>query len=250
MQRLLLMSCGSRKRPDTMPLPALERYDGPSFRVLRRYLATHPVAPPDVYILSARYGLIPTDQPIPYYDQRLTPQRATELEPAVRDMLARILARREFEQIYLAVGRDYARALDGSTEFMPAAASVVAAEGSQGKRLAQLHDWLYGHGPAVPIAPQAAETRRMGHRRRTPQLRGVDITLTADQALTRVRQALATDSHGCDRYHSWYVLLDGERIAPKWLVCQLTGLPTGAFTTQEALRALAQIGIAVQRSTL
>src|SRR5258706_6351699 len=186
-QRLLLMSCGSRKRPDTMPLPALERYDGPSFRVLRRYLATHPVAPPDVYILSARYGLIPTDQPIPYYDQRLTPQRATEPEAAVRDMLARILARREFEQIYLAVGRDYARALDGSTEFMPAAASVVAAEGSQGKRPAQLHDWLYG--PAVPIAPQAAETRRMVNRRGKPQRRGVGKTLTADRARKPGRRA-------------------------------------------------------------
>lgn len=248
MQRLLVMSCGKRKRFDTSPLPALERYDGPSFRVLRRYLATHPAAPPDIYILSAKFGLIPADQPIPYYDQRLTPQRAAELRPTVREALGRILARREYEQIYLAVGRDYAQALDDFAGLVPEAALVMVAQGSQGKRLARLHDWLYGQAePVAPIAPKA-DTRRTGRHQSSVRLRGVEISLTADQALACARQALATDSHGCDRFHSWYVFLDGERIALKWLVCQLTGLPSGAFTTHEALRTLMQLGIAVHRS--
>jgi hypothetical protein len=247
-QRLLVMSCGKRKRSDTASLPALERYDGPSFHVLRRYLASHPATPPDIYILSARFGLIPADRPIPYYDQRLTPQRAAELRPAVRDTLARILARREYEQIYLAVGRDYTQALDDCAALAPKAASVAVAYGSQGKRLAQLHDWLYG--PAGPIAPRIlkAGARRADQHRSAPRLRGVEISLTGDQALARARQALAFDSHGCDRFYSWYVVLDGKRIAPKWLVSQLTGLRAGAFTTDEALRALAELGIAAHRS--
>ena len=248
MQRLLVMSCGKRKRSDTAPLPALERYDGPSFHVLRRYLATHPATPPDIYILSAKFGLIPADRPVPYYDQRLTPERGAELRSTVRDALAQILARREYEQIYLAVGRDYAEALDDYAALVPKAASVIVAHGSQGKRLAQLHDWLYG--PAGPIAPRALKgaARRADQHRNAPRLRGVEISLTADEALARARQALAFDSHGCDRFHSWYVVLDGQRIAPKWLVSQLTGLPAGAFTTHEALRALAELGIAAHRS--
>jgi hypothetical protein len=242
------MSCGKRKRYDAAPLPALERYDGPPFRVLRRYLATHPASPPDVYILSARFGLIPADRPIPYYDQRLTPQRAAELRPTVRDTLARILARRDYEQIYLAVGCDYAQALDDYAALVPKAALVIFAHGSQGKRLAQLHDWLYG--PASPIAPKAprAEARRTRQHQSNTRLRGVEISLTADQALARARQALVTGSHGCDWFHSWYVVLNGKRIAPKWMVSQLSGLPPGAFTTQEALRVLAELGIAVHRS--
>jgi hypothetical protein len=246
--RLLVMSCGKRKRSNTAPLPALERYDGPAFHVLRRYLATHPATPPDIYILSARFGLIPADRPIPYYDQRLTPQRAAELRPTVRDILAGIFAQRSYEQIYLAVGRDYAQALDDYAALVPKATSVLVAHGSQGKRLAQLHDWLYG--PAGPIAPKAPQpnARRADQHRSAPRLRGVEISLTGDQALARARQALAFDSHGCDRFHSWYVVLDGKRIAPKWLVSQLTGLPAGAFTTHEALRALAELGIAAHRS--
>jgi hypothetical protein len=58
---------------------------------------------------------------------------------------------------------------------------------------------------------------------------------------------MAADSHGSDHFHSLYVLLDGERIAPKWLVSQLTDLPPSAFSTQDALRALGQLGIPVHR---
>jgi len=37
-QRLLILSCSQRKRPDPSLLPAIERYNGPPFQVLRRYL--------------------------------------------------------------------------------------------------------------------------------------------------------------------------------------------------------------------
>jgi len=32
--RLLILSCSQRKRPDSGLLPAIERYDGPVFRVV------------------------------------------------------------------------------------------------------------------------------------------------------------------------------------------------------------------------
>jgi cytoplasmic iron level regulating protein YaaA (DUF328/UPF0246 family) len=89
MQRLLIMSCGKQKRPDTGLLPALERYNGPAFRVLRHFLASCTLNSPDVYILSARFGLIPADWPIPFYDQRMTLERAAELQPSVREALMR-----------------------------------------------------------------------------------------------------------------------------------------------------------------
>ncbi len=62
--RLLILSCSRRKRLDKDLLPAVERYDGPAFRVLRRFLREMPFEAPDVPILSAEYGLIPHDLPI------------------------------------------------------------------------------------------------------------------------------------------------------------------------------------------
>lgn len=54
--RLLILSCSRRKRLDTDLLPAIERYDGPAFRVLRRFLRERPFEAPDVLILSAEHG--------------------------------------------------------------------------------------------------------------------------------------------------------------------------------------------------
>ena len=61
MTRLLILSCSKAKRADCGLLPAIDRYDGPFFRVLRRYLRQQPADPPVVHILSAEFGLIPAD---------------------------------------------------------------------------------------------------------------------------------------------------------------------------------------------
>jgi hypothetical protein len=41
-RQLLVLSCSQRKLPNPEPLPALERYDGPAFRVLRKFLRESP----------------------------------------------------------------------------------------------------------------------------------------------------------------------------------------------------------------
>ena len=38
MCRMLILSCSSRKKPTNRQMPAIERYDGPAFRVLRKFL--------------------------------------------------------------------------------------------------------------------------------------------------------------------------------------------------------------------
>jgi hypothetical protein len=82
-ERLLILACSQRKRPDEGLLPAVERYDGPTFRVLRRFLREGISEPPDVLILSAEHGLIPQDLPIAAYDRKMTPARARELRPQI-----------------------------------------------------------------------------------------------------------------------------------------------------------------------
>jgi hypothetical protein len=45
---------------------------------------------------------------------------------------------------------------------------------------------------------------------------------------------------------TWYVAVGGQRVGPKWLVSQVTGLPVSAFHTDEARRVLQQLGVEVQ----
>jgi hypothetical protein len=89
MQRLLILSCTERKRHDLDLLPAVERYDGPAFRLLRGFRKQTSESL-EVYILPAQFGLIDCEEPIPYYDQMMTPHRATEPEPQIGERFRHI----------------------------------------------------------------------------------------------------------------------------------------------------------------
>ena len=83
-RRLLILSCSQRKNISQRLLPAVERYNGPLFFVLRRFLreCPHQAKQLDVYILSAAYGLIAGNFPTPLYDQKMNIARVVELQPS------------------------------------------------------------------------------------------------------------------------------------------------------------------------
>jgi cytoplasmic iron level regulating protein YaaA (DUF328/UPF0246 family) len=76
--RVLILACSARKKVAESLMPAIERYDGPSFRVLRKFLRTS-TEEVGIWILSAEFGLIPSCEPIPWYDCRMTISRARQL---------------------------------------------------------------------------------------------------------------------------------------------------------------------------
>jgi len=241
MTRLLLLSCSRQKRQEADILPAIERYDGPAFRVVRRFQHQNSQAELDVHILSARAGLIPSSHPTPLYDQRITSQRAAALAPAAATVLRSLLHAHSYEAVCICMGKDYARVLDGYREHIPPEVTVTAINGSSGKMLAGLHDWLYGAPPALPTPPAPPQEPV------TVCLRGVALTLTAAHVIERAGQALREGYGNPSNFQAWYVNVDGQQVAPKWLVGVITGIPVGGFTTGEARRVLNQLGIEVQR---
>lgn len=73
--KLLILSCGARKRDASNPLPAGELYTGPLWSTLRK----HRKPGTRVLVLSAEHGLIPEDKAIMPYDRMLDPERVAEL---------------------------------------------------------------------------------------------------------------------------------------------------------------------------
>ncbi|NNJ13625.1 hypothetical protein EKD04_025190 [Chloroflexales bacterium ZM16-3] len=150
---LLILACSATKRADTAPLPARERYDGPAYRVLRTALRERAglAEALTIRILSAEYGLIASDTPIPWYDRRMTPTRARELIPAVR-AARRPLERQRWDAIAISLGAAYWPAMPEDWGVMTIGVeqppeTIRMISGSQGRRLGQLRQWLW----AVPL---------------------------------------------------------------------------------------------------
>lgn len=138
--RLLLLGYSATKRTDPDLLPAQSRYTGPAYRVLRRALRELPQERhPRIVILSAAFGLIAGDTPIPWYDCRMTPERATSLTPIVQRDL-RTWLKWDVTDLFITLGRAYRPVLG---DVPPGTWQITEAQDGIGMRLGQLRRWLY-----------------------------------------------------------------------------------------------------------
>lgn len=235
--RMLILSCSQRKWQDPGLMPALERYDGPLFRVLRKYFRDTDKRTAIIYILSAKYGLIPSHRPIPYYDKKMTFHIAAQLREAVSATFTSVLRTEEPDELFISLGNTYLFAIEGYKDLVPYKLEVTVSEGSLGRRQTQLHDWLYG----LELQPKNIAYKGQA------KIRGVIVKHTREQVLNVARDGLACGQGEPTRFQSWFVPVGEHRVSPKWLVGQLSGLPVSAFVTTEALRVLAQLGVKVCR---
>ena len=238
--RLLILSCSSKKRSDRGLLPALERYDGPAYRVMNKFLRVHPSRSQslDVYILSAEFGLIPSEKPIPNYDRRMTLQQGKELQQPTLSELKQILIEKQYKELFISLGKDYLRVLSGYESLIPANLNVIVSTRAIGYKLAELRNWLYRETPEVLNDQKVVVQQHKAY------LRGVEITYTPKQVIEVARTTLAKEQN-LPKYHMWYVEIGEHQVPVKWLVSQLTGLSVNVFHTNEARRLLQQLGIEV-----
>lgn len=93
-------------------------------------------------IISAKYGILRADIPIPPYDQRMTRGRALELRPAVaRDLDTALTAAISYTEIFVNLGKTYRLAIAGSIRLREAR-RVLYASGGIGTMMAQMKAWL------------------------------------------------------------------------------------------------------------
>ena len=126
-------------------MPAIQRYNGPAYQVLNKFRRESPAAAEklDVHILSAEFGLIPAGMPIREYDRRMTPARADELRPETLRQLEQIVSAKQYQALFVCMGKTYRQALAGYESLVPADLKISVADGGIGKKLAALRDWLH-----------------------------------------------------------------------------------------------------------
>lgn len=133
---LLILPCSKQKK-ELYSACALELYDGPFYRVVRKNQPKNL----DILILSAKYGLISSDNLISYYDQIMTPKRAEELASKIMMKLERIFTNENYDEVFINLGKNYLPALDGAKKILDEH-NVNWANGQIGERLHQLKNWL------------------------------------------------------------------------------------------------------------
>ncbi len=152
-----------------------------------------------------------------------------------------------YAHLCLGISNRYLRAMVGWDQFLPATCAVTITDGPMGTKLGQLRAWLEGRTWIPQDRPEhlaAPETPRG-----TVTLGGVHLALTRDQVLERARAALAENPSAAQRYRDWYVLIDDQPVAAKWLAGVISGLSTAQFDAANARRALNALGIDVHRVT-
>ena len=133
-KRLLLVGCSERKASCPGALPAIARYDGPVFQVLRRFLREFRwPADLSVAVLSAEHGLIGGMAPVEYYDRRMDARRAEELKQSVSETLKKWGA--FHERLDVVLGKEYQKAV---ADAICGRQGIVVRAGPIGQQLAHV----------------------------------------------------------------------------------------------------------------
>lgn len=154
-RQLLVLGCSQTKREAPGLLPAIERYDGSSYRVLRSFLRQSQwPADLSVAILSAKYGLVGGFTGIEDYDERMTPVRASEWAPQCGLTLQHWAG--DHRSIHFSLGKDYMPAVLPAIEHGLGARAEVF-EGPIGMKLSQIKGLLQRMGAPARQRPELPE---------------------------------------------------------------------------------------------
>ena len=118
--RPLLIGCGGAKLPGVHRVDAI--YTLGAWRIYRKALAERAAEgrsplPYDVYVISAKYGIVPADRKIAWYDAVLMerPKKSNEVDPAT---LLPLLQRQALEygltEVDVSAGKLYAETLEAA----------------------------------------------------------------------------------------------------------------------------------------
>lgn len=131
---LLLLACSQKKVNTKDALPAIELYDGPAYRIVRKMEREGKIPSYlDIYIVSGKYGLIPSWQKINTYDQRLTYDIVvkTGAHAKLKELLSL-----PHQQVLVNMGKEYL------SYFEDILGGAILVKGRIGEKNSQMKKWL------------------------------------------------------------------------------------------------------------
>lgn len=145
-KRLLILGSSFRRREHSGFLPALDRFDGLFFRVARKCLAdTKDV---DVIVMVGDLTLVNGNAPLPYRKpagsewgkQKFAGEVLEKAKVKNEEFLRKKLKDRRYSEVYLAMGKQYAKALPNLKKYDVIV--VFPTSGGPGPKAKALKEWF------------------------------------------------------------------------------------------------------------
>jgi hypothetical protein len=153
LRNLIIVSGSARvAREPAEPVPALQRFDGIFTRLIRKYHKQ--LRGFDILIVSPIYGLVTAEQKIGFRqpvngswrDPLLADKDVSRLRESSLLTLRNILARQQYDEIYVNVGKNMLRIIDGFEKMAPRRTRITYAEGPGiGPKLTHMKKWIESH---------------------------------------------------------------------------------------------------------
>lgn len=138
---LLIIPCSPRKVRVYGTLPAWKLYKSKGKSIIDKARREGTGRDCDVLILSARFGIVTPATRLPYYDQKMTPGRAREINADVIKTLRSFVKENQPIDVYCWLGATYRKALEPVNEWA-GDITVSFASGNIMQRMHQLKEWI------------------------------------------------------------------------------------------------------------
>jgi len=141
MKSMLLLACSDLKRwYIRTPHPAFEVYDGVFYRVVKKFYSEKPEIKDKVaiYILSAKFNVIPASQKILPYDLKMTKAIALEQKDTNTLLLKKYIEEEKPKELVVVMGKIYRDSIDWERIEIP----TVFITGRIGVMQSNLKKWL------------------------------------------------------------------------------------------------------------
>jgi hypothetical protein len=150
LKKAIIIASSQRRviEPKT-PIPALDRYSGVSFRIVRKYKRERKLRSVDILIVSEEYGVLTETEKIPYDEPfegktlHLTGEAIEKSRKSNLERLKQLFSRTKYSEIFVDVGKDYLRLIDGFEDLTSAKVTYASGKGL-GLKARHLMQWIKG----------------------------------------------------------------------------------------------------------
>lgn len=138
---LLIMACSSKKNPTKKEVPAINLYEGVFYSVLRNAFKENPRMRKHIKVLivSAKYGLMDSDQIISTYELKMDSEIAAQQKESNTKLLQKYLEEIKPETVTVVMGEIYLSSVDFDSLNIPI--TYIKGEGI-GYMLGSFKSWL------------------------------------------------------------------------------------------------------------